>query len=262
MACDGANQDVVRVRRGAGILAALLVVLSVFTLACSGSSSAKAGVGQDLSAREPMRQAESCAPDSDPLALVLPSLVRIATPPDANGTYSSGTGIVIDPGWVLTNEHVIDSAGDETVRTYYRDGHVAPAKVVASDADLDLALLQADTGQLPAVNWGDEGKLAERSVLFSVGYELGSPLPIVRQGRFVSTTVDRATGQAFIVSDLQLQHGDSGGPLLNRCGQVIGINTARIQSVDSGSKLGLSIPGFGARRWSSHNRTQTQATGQ
>ena len=239
---------------------ALLAAIALFTTlqaGCGGSYSAKPTplAGASLAARDPVRQAESCAPESNPLALVLPSLVRIATPPDANGTFSSGTGVIIDQGWVLTNQHVVDLAGGSLVKTYYRDGHTSPAKVIAADADLDLALLQSDTGDLPAVSWGDEGKLTDKSVLFSVGYELGATSPIARQGRFVSSQVDRATGQAFIVSDLQLQHGDSGGPLLNRCGQVIGINTARIQGVDATSKLGLSIPGFGARRWSARNRT-------
>src|SRR5438094_868079 len=83
---------------------------------------------------------------------------------------------------------------------------------------------QAATGDLPAVAWGDEGKLGTNAILLSVGYESGATSPASHQGHYVSTTVDRATGQAFIVSDLALEHGDSGGPLLNRCGQVIGIN--------------------------------------
>ncbi|HZU75960.1 MAG TPA: serine protease [Dehalococcoidia bacterium] len=244
-----------RLRRAFAFTAVAWLVLLI-----AGCSGGKAGptplAGQSLASRDPVRQAESCAPASDPLALVLPSLVRITTPPDASGTFSSGTGIIVDQNWVLTNEHVVDGAANQRVRTFYRDGHFSMASVVASSADLDLALLQANTGDLPAVAWGDEGKLNDKSVLFSVGYELGAVSPSARQGRFVSSTVDRSTGQAFIVSDLQLQHGDSGGPLLNRCGQVIGINTARIQGLDSNSKLGLSIPGYGARRWAERNRSQ------
>ncbi|MHB8576680.1 MAG: trypsin-like peptidase domain-containing protein [Dehalococcoidia bacterium] len=239
-----------------GIVGGMLLA-GVLVAGCGGAKASPTPLaGQALAGRDPVRQAEGCAPESNPLALVVPSLVRITTPPDANGTFSSGTGIIIDQGWVLTNQHVVDLAGAALVKTFYRDGHSSSGKVIAADADLDLALVQTDTGDLPPVAWGDEGKLNDKSVLFSVGYELGATSPLARQGRYVSTTVDRATGQAFIVSDLQLQHGDSGGPLLNSCGQVIGINTARIQGVDSASKLGLSIPGFGARRWSARNRPQ------
>src|SRR5579871_6241541 len=71
--------------------------------------------GASLAARDPVHQTETCAPDSDPLALVLPSLVRITTRPDSSGTFSSGTGIIVNQGWILTNEHVIDLAGSASV---------------------------------------------------------------------------------------------------------------------------------------------------
>ncbi|HEY7295923.1 MAG TPA: serine protease [Dehalococcoidia bacterium] len=234
-----------------------LVALILFA-ACGGASGSKTPTplaGELLAGRGSVA-GESCAPEADPLALVLPALVRITTPPDANGSYSSGTGIIIDGGWVLTNEHVIDSAGSQFVNTFYVDGHRSPGKVVASDVDLDLALIQTDTGTLPSAPWGDEGKLQNGAVLYAIGYAGGSPVPFEEQGRYIQTTVDRGTGQAYIVSDVQLQHGDSGGPLLNRCGQVIGINTARIPNgVGNGENAGLSIPGFGARRWAMKNRT-------
>ena len=226
---------------------------------CSGSSNATpsplAGSKIDSANKEPVRQSEECAPEANPLALVMPAMVRITTPPDAKGAYASGTGVVIDQGWVLTNQHVVDSAGDALVKLFYADGHQSPGKVVASDADLDLALVQANTGDLRAVVWGDEAHLQQGAPLFAVGYAFGNPNPMVSSGRYVTTIVDRPTGQAFIESDLRLEHGDSGGPLLNRCGQVIGVNTARISGT-SGQTAGLSIPGFGARRWANRNRPQ------
>lgn len=241
------------------VFAALLLSVAL-AAGCSASHSSKPASpgGQSLSARDAVHQTETCAPAADPGKLVLPSLVRITTTPDANGTYSSGTGIIFDQGWVLTNQHVIGSASASPVRTFYSDNHQSFGHVVAADPDLDLALVQADTGDLPAVTWGDEGQLQPGAVLYGVGFANGEKQPTKSQGRYVQTAVDRSTGQAFIVSDLLLFHGDSGGPLLNRCGQVIGINTARIQGVDRGTSAGLSIPGFGARRWSARNRVQTQ----
>jgi S1-C subfamily serine protease len=233
------------------------VVSTVLALACSSSVPATPTplAGSSLAGKEAVRQGEECAPESNPVALVLPALVRVETVPDARGSYSAGTGIVIDRGWLLTNQHVIDGAVDGIVRTFYGDGHQAPGKVVASDAGLDLALVQSDTGDLQSVNWGDEGRLQPGAVLFAVGFARGALLPSKSQGRYVQTIVDRSSGQAFIESDVPLEHGDSGGPLLNRCGQVIGINTARISGAGR-QYAGLSIPGFGARSWSTRNRPQ------
>ena len=237
-------------------LSGLLIAATAISLACSSSNSASptALAGSKLSSKQTVEQIDTCAPEANPLALVLPSLVRISTLPDATGSFSAGTGIIIDQGWVLTNQHVIQSATDGIVRLNYGDGRQNPGKVIASDVDLDLALVKSDTGDLPAVNWGDEGHLQQGAILFAVGFPRGSPRPFPTQGRFVQTIVDRATGQAFIESDVPLEHGDSGGPLLNRCGQVIGINTARIQGGASSQYAGLSIPGFGARRWATRNR--------
>lgn len=198
--------------------------------------------------------AETCPPAADPLASVVPSLVRVTTPADASGAYAAGTGIIIDAGWVLTNQHVIESAPTGLVTTMYADGHSSAGKVVASDADLDLALVSADTGDQQPVTWGEEGRLQPGSLLFAVGFAGGAREPIPASGHFVGTQVDPHTGQAYILSDVQLLHGDSGGPLLNRCGQVVGINTARIPSVDRGQYTGLSIPGFKARDWSIRKR--------
>jgi S1-C subfamily serine protease len=250
------------VERGRGVavrlrwLGLLLAALALpLVVACSGAESkAKSPTSTSLAGQAKEQVAETCAPQSDPFQLVIPSLVRITTPADANGMYSSGTGIIIDAGWVLTNQHVIDGAPDGAVRTFYTDGHQSPGKVVAADADLDLALIQADTGQEQSVVWGDEGKLQSGAPVLAIGYALGARRPSYSTGRYVQTTVDRATGQAFMVSDIVLQHGDSGGPLLNRCGQVIGINTARIQGVEQGRTAGLSLPAFGARRWAIRNR--------
>ncbi len=235
-----------------------VALVALLLAACGGSSNNRAGTplaGELLAGRNTVRT-DSCAPEADPLAQVLPALVRITTPPDANGGYSSGTGIIIDTGWVLTNEHVIDSANGQLVNTYYLDGHRSPGKVIASDPDLDLALIQAATGTLPSAMWGDEGKLQNGAALYAIGYSGGAPMPFEEPGHYIQTTVDRSTGQAYIVSDVQLQHGDSGGPLLNRCGQVIGINTARIPNgIGGGENAGLSIPAYGARRWAMKNRT-------
>ncbi|HZQ36867.1 MAG TPA: serine protease, partial [Dehalococcoidia bacterium] len=159
-----------RALRAPALCVALVALL--LATACGGSSANKTPTplaGELLAGRNSINAA-SCAPDADPLAQVLPALVRITTPPDANGGYSSGTGIIIDTGWVLTNEHVIDAANGQLVTTYFTDGHRSPGKVIASDPDLDLSLIQTATGTLPSAVWGDEGKLQNGAVLYAVGY--------------------------------------------------------------------------------------------
>lgn len=221
--------------------------------ACGSGQRTATPVGDRLAATK--IAGEGCAPSADPLASVLPALVRITTPPDASGAYAAGTGIIIDAGWVLTNQHVVAMAGSAPVSlTYLGDHHVAAGRVVAADADLDLALIASDTGDLPSIVWGDEGKLQPGALLFAVGYAGGTFQPQGLAGHFVGTQVDRSTGQAYIVSDVQLQHGDSGGPLLNRCGQVVGINTAREPGVDRGVYAGLSIPAYRVRDWAIRKR--------
>ncbi|HZU76154.1 MAG TPA: serine protease, partial [Dehalococcoidia bacterium] len=179
-----------------------MVFSAVLLAACSGSASPSATplAGDKLSGRTNATQPESCAPLSSPAALVARSLVHITTPPDTSGQYSSGTGIIIDQDWVLTNEHVIDGAQNETLRLYFFDNDqsgrydvLAPGRVVAADPDLDLALVQTDTDGLPTVIWGDEGKLQNGSPLIAVGFPLGLPTPALSSGRFLETQVDRAT---------------------------------------------------------------------
>ena len=245
-------------KRGAalgGVFAGLLLIAG-----CGGSGhAANATAGQSTVTK---LAANACAPISNPVGAVLQSIVRVTTPPDANGTYAAGTGIVIDGGWVLTNEHVIDSAlsaaqGPTVTSTFYPflSGAVRNSgRVVASDANLDLALIATDTGQVPAINWGDEGKLQQGDPLHAVGFALGAANWSAADGQFVGSEVDRASGQAYILSDVQLQHGDSGGPLLNNCGQVVGINTAREPGVDKGQFTGLSIPAFKVRDWAIKQR--------
>jgi putative serine protease PepD len=236
-------------RIGAAVLGA--VACAGLLAGCGGSSHA-ASSADKLSATQ--RTAESCAPVPDPGVPALPSLVRVTTPPDASGAYSVGTGIIIDAGWVLTNQHVIALAQGQPVTTLYDGGARTSGRVVASDANLDLALIAADTGQNPSVAWGDEGKLQQGDLLYAVGFAFGSDAPLEFAGHFVGTEVDGQTGQAYIRSDVQLQHGDSGGPMLNRCGQVVGINTAREPGVDQGVYTGLSIPAFKARDWAIKQR--------
>jgi serine protease Do len=187
----------------------------------------------------------SCSPIVDAIPKVQASVVRIETPPDSKGEVSAGTGFVIDNGAVLTNQHVV--AGVPRVFATFMTGRRAVGQVVATNEAQDLALIQVSTENVPPIIWGDDRSLSKGTPLAAIGYagDRRGP-PAIVTGAYLQTYVDPPTGQAYLLSDVALEHGDSGGPLLNQCGQVVGVNTAKIRSED---RAGLSIPEFLAQRW-------------
>ena len=192
----------------------------------------------------------TCTPIADAVQRVEQSVVRLETPPDAQGEISAGTGFVIDSDVVLTNQHVV--AGTEKILVTFDSigagrGRRAFGEVLATNEAQDLALIQVDTGQVPAIVWGDDRTLARGTPLTAIGYARDKPgRPAVTSGKYLQTYVDPPSGQAYLLTNVLLDHGDSGGPLLNDCGQVIGVNTAKIRSEERAS---LSIPEFLAHRW-------------
>jgi serine protease Do len=186
----------------------------------------------------------TCTPIADAVEHVAQSVVRIETPPDAKGEAAAGTGFVVDSDIVLTNQHVV--AGVTKIFATFSNNRRAIGQVLVTNDAQDLALIQVDTGQIPPITWGDDRTLAKGTPLKAIGYarDLRGP-PAVTQGTYLQTYVDPPTGQAYLLTDVPLDHGDSGGPLLNECGQVVGVNTAKIRNEGAG----LSIPEFLAHRW-------------
>jgi S1-C subfamily serine protease len=196
--------------------------------------------------------AAACAPVADAVQRVLTSVVRIETLPDAKGEISAGTGFVIGSDIVLTNQHVV--AGVDRVYATFISGRRVMGQVLVTNEAQDLALIQADTGQVPAITWGDDRALSRGTPLKAIGYaqDRRGP-PSITAGIYLQTYVDPPTGQAYLLTDVSLDHGDSGGPLLNSCGEVVGVNTAKIRSEE---RAGLSIPEFLAQRWASQQIQQ------
>lgn len=212
----------------------------------ANSTTPKAGTGRKGA---PLQSA--CTPIADAVERVELSVVRIETPPDAKGEAAAGTGFVVDSDVVLTNQHVV--AGVAKIYATFSNGRRAIGQVLVTNDAQDLALIQVDTGQVPPVVWGDDRTLAKGTPLKAIGYarDLRGP-PAVTQGTYLQTYVDPPTGQAYLLTDVPLDHGDSGGPLLNECGQVVGVNTAKIRNEGAG----LSIPEFLAQRWASEQIQQ------
>jgi serine protease Do/2-alkenal reductase len=165
----------------------------------------------------------------------------VLPPPKADEAL--GSGFVFDPaGYILTNNHVI--AGAASITVTFQDGTILPAIIVGRDKDADLAVLKVDAGhQLPFVRFGDSGKLRVGDWVVAIGNPFG--LPGSTSAGIVSA-LNRNIGQDkyddFIQTDAAINRGNSGGPLFDMQGQVIGVDSA-IYSPSGGSiGLGFAIP--------------------
>ena len=158
-------------------------------------------------------------------------------------TTSLGSGFIVDPdGYIVTNRHVINGADEIFVVLF--DDQRYDAELVGDDEKTDLALLKIDTDRpLPAVGWGASEKSRVRDWVVAIGNPLGL-------GGTVTAGIISARGRDirsgpyddYIQTDAPINRGNSGGPLFNLDGEVIGVNTA-IYSPNGGSiGIGFSIP--------------------
>jgi serine protease Do len=154
-----------------------------------------------------------------------------------------GSGFVIDPtGYIVTNNHVVDEATDVKIRL--DDESIYPARVVGVDPQTDIALLKVDAGhELPAVALGDSDAVEVGDWVVAVGNPFGL-------GGTVTSGIVSARGRNinsgpyvdFLQIDAPINQGNSGGPLFNMDGKVVGVNAA-IFSPNGGSVgIGFAIP--------------------
>ncbi|WP_298285991.1 trypsin-like peptidase domain-containing protein [Acidocella sp.] len=156
---------------------------------------------------------------------------------------SFGSGFVFDPrGFIVTNEHVIDNANAVTVT--FPDGSVYNAKIVGQDKHADLAVLKVSAGHpLPSLTFGDSNKVAVGDQVLAVGNPLG--LNGTATAGIVSA-LHRQIGDTdfddFIQTDAAINKGNSGGPLFNSAGEVIGIDSAIESPTGTSDGIGFAIP--------------------
>ncbi len=157
---------------------------------------------------------------------------------------ASGSGVIIDPkGYIVTNNHVID--GEQSLQVIYADGSKADATVVGADPVLDIAVIKVN-GTVPAVaQFGNSNALEPGQVAIAIGSPLGDYRGTVTVGVVsgLNRTVDQMQG--LIQTDAAINNGNSGGPLVDSLGQVIGINTLVVRSTNQGNVaegLGFAIP--------------------
>ena len=178
---------------------------------------------------------------------VIDSVVSISSM-TSSGT-SSGTGIIMSPdGYVITNHHVITGALVISVLT--NDNQEYEAALVGSDEMSDLAVLKIDARGLQAAEFGDSSKLRVGDSVVAIGDPLGVQLRGTMTNGIISainrdlTVGDRT--MTLIQTNAALNNGNSGGPLINCYGQVIGINTVKMSSYYTATAsvegLGFAIP--------------------
>ncbi|MBI1245865.1 MAG: Do family serine endopeptidase [Alphaproteobacteria bacterium] len=156
---------------------------------------------------------------------------------------SLGSGFVIDAtGYIVTNNHVIDG-GDE-IRVVFHDNATLPAKLVGKDQRTDLALLKVESKTpLAHVTFGDSDKARVGDWVVAIGNPLGLG-GSVTQGIISARNRDINAGpyDDFIQTDASINRGNSGGPLFNLAGDVVGVNTAIYSQTGGSIGIGFSIP--------------------
>ena len=181
-----------------------------------------------------------------------PTIVDIDTKLGYQSAVGAGTGIVIGPSTVLTNNHVVAGATDLTVRSI-GNGQTFPATVIGYDRSHDIAVLAVGGGGLQPANIGNSDTVTVGAPIVSLGNAGGAGgAPSAVDGRVAAlnqtvSASDALTGSTETLNGLiqvnaNIRPGDSGGPTVNAANQVIGLNTAATANYHLGRGQGFAIP--------------------
>jgi serine protease DegQ len=170
--------------------------------------------------------------------------------PEGKTQRNSGLGsgvIVSSNGYILTNYHVIEAADD--IQVSLNDGKTHKAKVIGSDPETDLAILQIKAEKLPSITFGQVDTLRVGDVVLAIGNPFGV-------GQTVTMGIVSALGRShlgintfenFIQTDAAINPGNSGGALVDTAGHLVGINTAIYSRTGGSNGIGFAIPVSSAR---------------
>lgn len=184
----------------------------------------------------------------------LPSVVGITTVETVEGFFGAqelqgvGSGIIVaNDGYILTNSHVVGDGKASRIDVLLDDNSTVPARLLWNDASMDLAVIKVDKTGLVAAELGDSEKLNIGEKAIAIGNPLGLNFNRSVTAGYISgigrtlTTRDGKAISNLIQTDAAINQGNSGGPLLNSKGQVIGINSAKIGG-EGTEGLGFAIP--------------------
>ena len=155
-----------------------------------------------------------------------------------------GSGVVVSgDGYVLTNNHVVDAASD--IRVEFNDGKSYKAKLMGADKPSDLAVLKIDAANLPTVAIGNSDAVQVGDVVLALGNPLGIGQTVTMgiisaKGR--STSHGDGSYEDFLQTDAPINHGNSGGALVNLRGELVGINSQIVSQSDGNIGIGFAIP--------------------
>ncbi len=183
-------------------------------------------------------------PEGSPFQELFEDFYRNREGAEPNSKVNSlGSGFVIDPtGFIVTNNHVIENADD--IEVIFSDGSKLKAKLIGTDTKTDLSVLKVEPPQpLTSVKFGDSKKMRIGDWVMAIGNPFGL-------GGSVTVGIISASGRNinagpydnFIQTDAAINKGNSGGPLFNMNGEVIGINTAIISPSGGSIGIGFAVP--------------------
>lgn len=176
----------------------------------------------------------------DAVSKVLPAVVTVIN--RSGMGVGSGSGFFISQdGYLVTNNHVVEGARNITI--IYSRGGEAPATLIGTAPEFDLAVLKVE-GAVPAVvEWGNSTELPLGANVLAIGSALGEYQNSVTQGILSGFNREVGPMNNLLQTDAAINHGNSGGPLVNLAGQVIGINTMVVRGNFSDAEgLGFAIP--------------------
>jgi serine protease Do len=174
--------------------------------------------------------------------------------PQTRETGSLGSGFLVSPdGYIVTNNHLIQGVNGtgtvDSVTVILADRREFSARIVGRDTTSDLALLKIEGSNLPFVNWGDSTKSRVGDWVMAIGnpYGLGGTvtagiISALHRGGITGGAYDR-----YIQTDASINMGNSGGPMFDMAGNVIGINSALISPTGASVGIGLAIPAEAAK---------------
>ena len=253
-------------------LLALTTVVAIGTTSLVGYTllSGKYAITKnDDSSQAVFADADSSGTKTESVRTDIPTLTQLSTPTDAltipeivekvspsvvgiscmltTGGQATGTGIIMsEDGYILTNAHVVSGAKDvSVVLSKALDSEQIDAEIIGSDAQTDIAVLKIDKKNLPAAEFGTSSELVVGEAAIVIGNPLGFELEGSVTAGIISaldrnlTIEDREMN--LIQTDASINNGNSGGPLINAYGQVVGITSAKINSAYADG-LGFAIP--------------------
>jgi Do/DeqQ family serine protease len=162
-----------------------------------------------------------------------------------------GSGVVMTAdGYILTNNHVVDGA--EKIHVDLPDGRTLEGKVIGTDKPSDLALVKVSATGLPTAPLGNSDGAQVGDVVLAIGNPLGVGQTVTMgivsaKGRSTGSGDGERNYQDFLQTDAPINHGNSGGALVNTKGEVVGINAEMLSPVDANIGIGFAIPSNMAR---------------